>query len=212
MTRTEARFVTFEGIDGSGKSTLIRGVEAALEGRAAKIHFTREETTTWLGEAVRRSISERVFPLATCYLFLADRAQHLSRLAPRFRDGFVVLSDRFHDSTRAYQAVTLGETFGGIEAFEAWLRVHTDPWLLHPVRTYLIDLDAEAACARLAKAREDPTPYEREGFLRAVRDQYRRIARDEPERVKVLDGTKSPEALVAEVVADLEGLGLVPPA
>lgn len=211
MTRTEARFVTFEGIDGSGKSTLVQGVSEALSERAGmRVYATREETTSWLGEAVKRSIRDRLFPLATCYLFLADRAQHLNTLAPRFRDGFLVLSDRFHDSTRAYQAVTLGETFGGIEAFEAWLQVHTDPWLLHPVRTYLVDVDARVACERLAAARADTTPYEREGFLQAVREQYQRIAADEAERFLVLDGTKRPEELVAEVVADLEALGLAP--
>jgi dTMP kinase len=210
VTRTEARFVTLEGIDGSGKSTLLRALTAALDERPQiRYHRTREETETWLGEAVKRSIRDQCFPLATCYLFLADRAQHLSRLAPHFRDGHLVLSDRYHDSTRAYQAVTLGETFGGIEAYEAWLRIHTDPWLLHPVRTYLLDVDPQVACQRLAAGRDDTTPYEKEGFLSAVRDQYLRIAHEEPERILVLDGEKDTEGLVHDVLTDLETIGLI---
>lgn len=202
------RFVSFEGIDGSGKSTLVKGVAHALRETGHEPVVTREETTGWLGAAVRRNIAEHGDPLATLYLFLADRAHHLAVLGPEFEAGRLVITDRYHDSTRAYQAVTLGDRFGGPEAFDAWLHETVRPWLVVPRRTYLVDLEPETAVSRMA-GRDDKTPYEKAAFLGKVRDRYRALAAAEPARFKVLDGTLSPEALVAAVVDDLRASGLL---
>lgn len=198
-----ARLVTFEGIDGAGKSTLVAGVEAKLTARKADVVFTREETTSWLGEAVRRSIRDGADPLVTLYLFLADRAAHIAQLAPEFEAARLVLSDRYHDSTRAYQAVTLAERFGGAGRFDAWLDAQTRDWLVVPRRTYLVDLDAEAAVARMG-GRDITTRYEKQDFLGRVRDEYLRIAKADAERFVVLDGREAPDVLVRRVLEDLE--------
>ena len=209
MAEAPRRFVTLEGIDGSGKSTLSSALRRLLEARGEQALFTREETPTFVGEAVKRSIEERMHPLTTCYLFLADRAEHLREVVPVLADGRLVVSDRYHDSTRAYQAVTLAGFFHSVEAYEAWLRLHTEPWLVVPERTYLIDVPAEVAGGRLEAARQKTTAYEKVAFLDKVRSEYLRIAKEEPERIMVLDGLRTPDDLAAAVIADLEATGLL---
>lgn len=200
--RDAPHLISFEGIDGAGKSTLITAVGAKLLGQGFDVYTTREETTTWRGEAVRRQIAERGDPFATLFLFLADRAAHLEELAPAFDRGTVVLTDRYHDSTRAYQSVTLADRVGGVEAFEAWLAAIAAPWYVPPMKTYLLDLDPAVAMARMG-GRADLTPYERIEFLERVRAQYLRIAEAEPERVVVLDAACKISVLVEAVMADL---------
>lgn len=202
------RLVTFEGIDGAGKTTLVAGVQAALEAAGSNALFTREETPSWLGEAVRRSIATGADPLVTLYLFLADRAQHLADLQPDLAAGRLVVSDRYHDSTRAYQSVTLAPRFGGVAKFDAWLAAQCADWLVRPVRTYLVDLDADVAVARMG-GRDETTRYEKAGFLGKVRAEYLRIAAAAPDRFVVLDATRTPEELVADVLADLRSRGFL---
>ena len=208
MAVPRTRLVTFEGIDGAGKSTLISGVETALAARGVDALFTREETNTWIGEGVKRSIADRTDPLTTLYLFLADRAEHLAALRPRLDEGGLVFSDRYHDSTRAYQAVTLADRFGGVASFEKWLAAQVAPWLVPPARTYLLDVKPAQAVSRMGE-RPGTTIYERSGFLTKVREQYLRLAKFEPDRWVVLDGSLGPHELVSKVVEDLERCGLL---
>ncbi|MBW3582343.1 MAG: dTMP kinase [Euryarchaeota archaeon] len=202
-----ARLVSFEGIDGAGKSTLIAGVAEALRTRGVDPLVTREETTGWLGEAVRRSIDERMDPLATLFLFLADRAHHLAALRPELARGRLVLTDRYHDSTRAYQAVTLADRFDDLDG---WLKEVSHDWLITPLRTYLVDIDPEVAVGRMAD-RGSRTNYEKAAFLGKVRSEYLRIVAAEPERFVVLDGTRPTVELVRVITADLETLGALTP-
>lgn len=208
-TAIEPRLVSFEGIDGAGKSTLVSLTEAALNTRGLDAVFTREETATFLGDAVRRAITQGLDPVTIVHLFLADRYQHLVDLHDPLTDGRLVVTDRYHDSTRAYQGVALAPRFGGFEAFDTWLDDLVRDWLIAPRRTYLLDLDPETAIARL-EGREQKGGYEKLEFLKKVQKHYLELARQEPDRWIVLDATKSPTRLVKEVVADMEKQGIVP--
>lgn len=202
------RLVSFEGIDGAGKSTLLPLVREALEQNGVDAVFTREETTTFLGDAVRRAVSEGLDPFAIIHLFLADRAQHLQDLEGPMREGRLVVTDRYHDSTRAYQGVALGEALGGVDRFEKWLSRVVDPWLVTPVRTYLLDIDVGTALKRL-DSRTEVGGYEKQGFLDKVRERYLRLAQEEPDRWVVLDATRIPQELSRVVIEDLERSGLI---
>lgn len=207
-TPSKARLVTFEGIDGAGKSTLVSLTEAALNTRGVDAYFTREETATFLGDSVRQAITEGMDPVTIVHLFLADRYQHLVDLNEPLSEGRLIISDRYHDSTRAYQGVALADRFDNHEAFEDWLEGLTGDWLIPPLRTYLLDIDPETAIARL-EGREQKGGYEKLEFLSQVQKRYRRLAEAEPDRWCVLDATGSPTQLVKAVVEDMEKQGIL---
>ncbi len=203
--------ISFEGIDGAGKSTLIQAVAGRLADEGYQVVVTREETTGWTGEAVKRNIREHGDPLTTLFLFLADRAKHLAELADDLDAGRIVLTDRYHDSTRAYQAVTLAERLGGEAAFDGWLEHMVAPWLVVPRRTYLLDIDPEVAMQRML-GRDDLTPYEKVAFLEKVRAQYARLAAAEPHRFVILDARRSVAELADGVAEDLlDSVLMLPP-
>ncbi len=206
---TAAHLVSFEGIDGAGKSTLVSLTEAALSTRGVDAAFTREETATFLGDAVRRAITHGMDPVTIVHLFLADRYQHLVDLRRPLEEDRLIVTDRYHDSTRAYQGVALAERFDGFEPFEAWLGQLVEDWLVVPNRTYLLDIDPETAIARL-EGRKEQGGYEKLEFLTKVQKRYRELAESEPDRWVVLDATASPTRLVKAVVADLEKQGIIP--
>lgn len=191
-----ARFITFEGIDGSGKTTAMAAAAKALMAQGAHVWTTREETQTPYGDLVRASIQEGAPPLATTYLFLADRAQHIGDIRRHLEDG-PVLSDRFLHSTLAYQSVTLD---GIVDDPESFLRGLHEPLGLEPDHVVLLDLPADVAVSRVA-ARGLPTAYEKVAFLEKVRQKYRQLAEAEADRFTVLDATMDQDAL-AEAAAD----------
>src|SRR5207244_12887061 len=100
-------FVTFEGIDGSGKTTVSRLVKDRLRSRGHSVFLTSEPTGDWLGETVRRGIEKGVSPLTESFLFLADRAAHIPEIRSHLDPGECVLCDRYADSTYAYQGAHL---------------------------------------------------------------------------------------------------------
>ena len=101
------RFITFEGIDGAGKTTIIRRIEPELRSRGYRVVITTEPTRTWLGDAVKRSYDDDIGPLAETFLFLADRARHTIQIREWLARGATVVSDRYADSTYAYQGARL---------------------------------------------------------------------------------------------------------
>jgi dTMP kinase len=167
-------FITFEGIDGSGKSTTLNHVAAALRERGHKIWTTREETETFIGDAIRMSIENRLDPLCTTFLFLADRAEHAAEIKAHLAEGHIVLCDRFKNSTYAYQAVTLADRVPEVKEFLDQLHAPID---LEPDHVLLFDVDPEVSVAR-AEARGMTTPYEKVEFLAKVRAAY--LAQDTP--------------------------------
>lgn len=197
MQPGRGRFVVFEGIDGSGKSTALAAVAERLWQDGVQVATTREETATQTGDWVRASIQDGLDPLATTFLFLADRARHVPELAAWTAQGRHVLCDRFLHSTLAYQGVTLRGRFGDPLPF---LRALHEPWCPQPDRVILFRADPAACVERTRRRAAETTPYEKVQFLEQVQDVYLRLAREEPERFVVLDADRP----LARVVEDAE--------
>lgn len=204
-------FVTFEGIEGSGKTTQLRLLAEALGRRGTPALATREPGATPLGAEIRRLVLDAAHPVdpaAELLLVFADRRQHLvEEILPALSRGDVVLCDRYTDASRAYQGAgrRLGEA--------AVNALHSRFCRLQPARTYLFDCEPALALSRLAAratrgVRDGRDRIEREGleFHRRVRGAYRRLAAREPRRFRVLDASASPEAVHAAVLSDFERL------
>lgn len=188
-------FVTFEGIDGSGKSTALASVAAALATEGLECWQTREETD-YLGAAIRRSIEQRASPLATTMLFVADRFRHLPELQKHLMAGEVVLCDRFMHSTLAYQGVALE---GKLDNHHAWLRTLHAPMDPLPDLVLWFDVPADVAMAR-AEQRGATAPYEKADFLERVRVQYARLAAEEPNLIVRIDATRTPIQVASDAL------------
>lgn len=200
--------ITFEGIDGSGKSTQARLLDEFLRGEGYETLLVREPGGTELSERVRGILldpSLNVQPFAELLLFSAARAQLVEeRIRPALEEGRIVICDRFYDSTTAYQGAGRGV------ADPDWLqpfhrRVTGD---LVPDRTYLVDVDPETAQARRAKADREGDRMETAGgeFYERVIQAYSELAADHADRFVCLDGHRTIEALHETVRADIQGL------
>lgn len=205
-------FITFEGIEGSGKSTLIPLVERDLTAAGENVLRTREPGGTPLGEAVRKVFlhdpAQTINPIAEVMLMNASRAQLCTDvIRPALRGGRTVISDRFYDATIAYQG------YGRALEIEGLLQVClVATGGLSPDLTFLLDITPEVSHERTrARAERDHHPVDRMEsesleFHRRVRDGYLVMARRWTSRFVVLDGTRPPEALVAEALAAIEHL------
>ncbi|MFQ5570053.1 MAG: dTMP kinase [Rhodothermales bacterium] len=204
--------LTFEGIDGSGKSTQARLLVERLRAEGASPLLVREPGGTDLSEHVRSLLLDPALPVepfAELLLFSAARAQLVAeRLRPALREGRVVVCDRFYDSTTAYQG-------GGRELEDMdWLREfnrHVTQGLV-PDRTYLLDIDPATALARRAvrhaevAAQDDRMEAAGLAFYQRVASAYRRLAREEPGRILSLDGTDAVETIHARIWDDVQHL------
>lgn len=197
-------FVTVEGVEGAGKSTLIAALAPAVEAMGRTVQVTFEPGATELGRELRRALlhDHDPSPRAELFLYLADRAEHVDRLiVPAVERGEVVICDRFSDATIAYQGygrgLDLDAVVRGCRFAEARL----------PDRTYLLDLDPELGLKRAAK-RSAPDRMERErlAFHHRVRQGYLALAAAEPARFVVLDATRPANEVAAAAVADLRRL------
>ena len=180
--------ITIEGIDGTGKSTLM----AALKEELADLNpvFTREPGATWVGEAVRRAIAEQIDPITEATLFVADHAAHLATVVrPALNEGKLVISDRYTDSRYAYQSVTLD---GVIPRPMEWLRAMHDNWSIVPDKTFLLVISVDAALARLSK-KNGREHFERREVLEKVQNNYLEFAKNEPSRFVIVDAQKEKE-------------------
>ncbi len=210
-------FITFEGIDGSGKSTQLRMLASVLRLRGMDVVQTREPGGTPLGARLREALldaQEQVDPLAELLLYAADRAQHVrALLRPALAAGRVVLSDRYADATVAYQGA--GRGFDPSLVTEV---VALATGGLKPDLTLLFDLSVAKSSERSRQrtkasdgAPNDRLELEAEHFHSRVRDAYLQIAAAEPERVRVVDASLSVEEIHAHVleivVPFLEGRG-----
>ncbi len=198
--------ITFEGIDGSGKSTQARLLYEHAERLGWNPLLVREPGGTDLSERVRTLLLDpaaHIAPRAELLLFAAARAQLVHEVVrPALDAGRLVIADRFYDSTTAYQGAGRGVAeAAGLRSFHAFVTGG-----LHPRRTYLVDLAPEVATARRDGTDHDRMEEAGAAFFERVRTAYLRLADAEPERVLLLDGTRSAEDLHARIVADVERL------
>ena len=208
------RFITFEGIEGCGKTTQIRLADAWLRERGIPVVATAEPGGTPLGRKIREILLNRgscaIGAEAELLLFAAARAQHVREtILPALEAGRWVLCDRFSDATAAYQG------FGrGLDA--VFIRTLNDfsAFSLKPDLTLLFDLPVEAGLARAKKrtagirpeAAEDRFEQEEKAFHGKVREGYLNLAAEEPERFRIIDGAASIETVRREVCRHLTAL------
>ncbi|VVD71135.1 dTMP kinase [Pandoraea commovens] len=198
------KFVTFEGIDGAGKSTHVNAfVDALRQGLAAvgrDVVATREPGGTPLGEALRKLVLDEPMDIETeALLMFAGRREHLVKvIEPALARGDWVVSDRFTDATFAYQGGGRGLSRDKLSILERWVQGSRQPDL-----TILFDLDPAIAAARLAGARA-PDKFERESaaFFTRVREEYLRRAEESGGRIVLIDAAQSIDA-IAEQLADV---------
>ena len=202
---TQGRFITLEGIEGAGKSTVARLVRDSLRARGLPVLMTREPGGTPLAERVRQIVldpgDEHMTAQAETLLMFAARSVHLDNLIrPALARGDWVVCDRFTDATRAYQGGGRGVSLAWIEQLAA--AIHGD---LSPDCTLLLDLPVqlglERAKVRAGDASADRFESEREPFFERVRMAYLALARSEPERIHVVDA-RAPLADVEQQVAE----------
>jgi len=202
------RFITLEGIEGAGKTTLARALESVLTARGLGLRLTREPGGTPMAEQLRALVlardAERISPEAETLLMFAARAIHLENvIRPALRTGAWVICDRFTDATRAYQGAGRRVDAELIERLADM--VHGDLW---PDRTLVLDLPVGAGLSR-ARQREsqgDRFEDEQREFFERVRDCYLDLAEAEPSRVRLIDATAAPERVLQsalEALADL---------
>jgi dTMP kinase len=191
-------FITFEGIDGVGKSTQLDLLQQWLEGRGREVIRTLEPGGTELGQEIRHLLLHRkgdVAARAEALLYAADRAHHVAtKIRPALADGKVVLSDRYFDSSVAYQGAARELDVDEVRNISLWAVDNLIPDL-----TVLLDLDAEAAIQRRNKTGTEPDRLEREkvDFFERARAQYLELAK-EP-RFLVVDATLSIDEIQQQI-------------
>jgi len=204
LPRFSPRFITFEGIDGAGKSTHIAFVADYLRQHGVQLVSSREPGGTSLGETLREVLLHEKMHLETeALLMFASRREHVAQvIAPALARSEWVISDRFSDASFAYQGGGRGMALSKLEQLEAW--VHPD---LQPDLTLLFDVPLDVARARLDATRElDKFEQEKADFFAATRKEYLRRAAQFPARFRVIDSTQSIAAIQVELAALLDNL------
>lgn len=196
-----AMFITLEGVDGAGKSSHLAWLEDWFKARGHRVRMTREPGGTPIGEKLRELVlHEPMHPETEALIMFAARREHIEQvIRPALAAGEVVISDRFTDASFAYQCGGRGLLEARLAVLEGW--VHAD---LNPDMTLLFDLSPEIAAQRLATARA-PDRFEREkaDFHARVRAAYLRRAAQFPQRIRVIDGSRSLEEVRLQLAAVL---------
>lgn len=204
-------FISFEGIDGVGKTTQVERLRAYLESQGREVVVTREPGGTALGKAIRKMLLHGVAdddssPVdiaarTEALLFAADRAQHVSEvIRPAVERGAVVITDRYMDSSLAYQAGGRELTLEEIRSLSMWATGG-----LLPERTYLLDLDPEQSHARLQHG-EDRMESAGSDFQNRTRTAFLDLAKAEPGRFRVIDAGESIENVWERIKTDFDML------
>ncbi len=190
----KGKFITFEGIDGAGKSSHVEWLAEWLRGQGKVVHVTREPGGTELGEKLRALLLSEPMHLETeTLLMFAARREHLAKLIePALQRGEWVVCDRFSDATYAYQGGGRGLDRGKFQALEHWVHEHVQPDL-----TLLFDLPLDVARERivLANRKLDKFEQERVDFHDRVRQAYLERAQSNPGRIQVIDANNSIESV-----------------
>ena len=199
------RFITLEGVDGAGKSTHIPWIAERLRAGGREVVVTREPGGTPLAEKLRaRVLTEKMDPVEETRLMFEARGDHVKALiAPALARGACVLCDRFTDSTIAYQGAGKGVPRELID--ELARKIHPG---LKPDLTLVFDTSYAVSSQRLAASGRALDKFEAEGsgFFDRVRQAYRELARAEPDRIRLIDGSKPLEQVKAEIEKGIASL------
>ncbi len=200
------RFISFEGIDGAGKTTHIDAVEQAWRAAGHEVVRTREPGGTALAESLRELVLHQPMDALTeALLVFAARRDHIQQvIAPALARGAWVLCDRFTDATFAYQGAGRGFELQVLAQLEGWVQQGLQPEL-----TLLFDLPPAVAAARLRDARQ-PDRFESldEAFFERVRGGYLARQAENPQRFALVQADAAPQAVAAQVQAALQSRGL----
>ena len=204
--------ITFEGIEGSGKSTQVALLCEYLLEKGYSVVRTREPGGTLFGEALRKVLLHRdmhIFPLSELLVFMAMRAQHVEQvIMPALQEGKIVLCDRFVDATYAYQGYGRNIDLGIIETLN---RLVTKG--IRPNLTVLLDVSVETGLTRKAEsAPMDRFEIEDLSFHRKIRDAYVKLSEEDPKRFFVIDGAQE-QAVIQGIIREqaetlLKGYGI----
>lgn len=200
-------FISFEGIDGVGKSTQIRLAEDYLRARGHEVMTTFEPGGTDLGQEIRNLLLHRkgdVAPRSEALLYAADRAHHVAtKIRPALAAGHVVITDRYLDSSVAYQGAGRKLSADEVRNISIWA---VDGLL--PDLTILLDLDAAKAAKRREKTGQEADRLESEklDFFEAVRAEFLKLAKAEPNRFLVVDAESAPAEIFEHVASKLDEL------
>ena len=187
-------FISFEGIEGSGKSTQIELIEELIRAKGYQVTKLREPGTTELGEKIRNifleKTAETVDPITEAFLLYASR-KHLDQnfLRHNLNDGAIVIADRYADATLAYQSYGKGLDHNFVKL------IHDSSQLLSPDLTFYMDISAELSRERISDREMDRMESESIDFFKKVREGYLKIAHDNPDRIVVLDANKTIDEL-----------------
>jgi dTMP kinase len=196
-------FISFEGIDGAGKSTHIEGLANALTDAGCKVTLTREPGGTSLAEKLRTMIlNDAMDALTESLLVFAARRDHIETvIRPALARGDVVLCDRFTDATFAYQGAGRGFDLQTLQTLEFWVQSQSG-YVLQPDLTYWFDLAPSIAAERLASARV-PDKFESQpvDFFEAVRSGYAARAESDANRFARIEANQTKESVFADVMA-----------
>ena len=213
MTSTAGLFISFEGIDGAGKSTHVGRLAEAFRASGRSTLLTREPGGTALAEQLRTMIlNQPMDPLTEALLIFAARRDHLQGvIAPALARSEVVLCDRFTDATFAYQGHGRGFDLGVLAQLERWVQSMDAQALLEPELTLWFDLPPQVAAQRLAGARL-PDKFEAQpvAFFEKVSAGYAARMQTAPARFARINADQAPEAVWAEVLAAIQARGLLP--
>ncbi|MCK0120955.1 dTMP kinase [Loktanella sp. F6476L] len=197
---TMGRFITFEGIDGSGKSTQSRTLKASLEAAGHDVILTREPGGSPGAEEIRNLVltgePDRWSAETEILLFTASRRDHLEKtIEPALAAGQTVISDRFADSTRVYQGATRGDLRGMVDQLHS-LMIGREPDL-----TFIIDMDPEVALTRGLARNSGEDRFEDFGlpFQETLRHGFLSLAKSFPARCILIDGNREPDAIAADI-------------
>jgi dTMP kinase len=202
VTAPRGLFVTFEGIDGSGKSTQARRLADTLRGQGRDVVLTREPGGAPGAEMIRRLLVEgppdRWSPETEILLFTAARRDHLERtIRPALDRGAVVISDRFADSTRVYQGATRGDLTALVD------QLHAAVIGVEPDLTLLIDMDPAIALSRGLARRSGEDRFEEmgQGFQERLAAGFLALAARHPARFRLINGRHDPDTVAADVLS-----------
>ena len=184
------KFVTFEGIDGSGKSTVSKLVYKKLKNDGYDVILTYEPTDSFIGKMVKKCIETDSDPFVTAFTFIADRIDHCKKIQKWLDDDKIVLCDRYAESTYAYQGAQLQ---GLVDKPIKWLQDLSKNRIIIPDRTFVFVISPDASLKRIQN-RKKLIPFEKKVFLEKVHKNYLNLAKGE--RFMKLDATKTIDELV----------------